>query len=312
MNAAQRSIRNAKIIADYNNGVEIDVILKEHNITAATVYTVLRNARANGIVTIHRKRGRRLHCNPARDAAIIAAYQDGNTLEAIGQMHGLTRERIRQIIKRSGIATHRHSVVAYQRWADGHGERINETFDITRSIARTIALHPEAPASWVRRLLRPRAHESHSGRTANPSWTSEDMLAALRAAATNGVITTTAYSRWRRDGGTIDDRVGPAVSIIVWRFGSWRNAAEQAGLQVGFTPRAVYIRQWTREDAIASVKQYIREADTRGIRPSYAGYDAWASENPGHPSAAYLRYLVNQTWSETLTEVRTSDTVAAG
>ena len=37
-----------------------------------------------------------------RDAAMVARYSDGETLDAIGQSFGITRERVRQIITKVG------------------------------------------------------------------------------------------------------------------------------------------------------------------------------------------------------------------
>ena len=37
-----------------------------------------------------------------RDAAMVERYSDGETLDAIGQSFGITRERVRQIIAKVG------------------------------------------------------------------------------------------------------------------------------------------------------------------------------------------------------------------
>lgn len=41
--------------------------------------------------------------NPERDAVICRLYQDGKTLEEVGAVFGVTRERVRQILKRAGV-----------------------------------------------------------------------------------------------------------------------------------------------------------------------------------------------------------------
>lgn len=42
--------------------------------------------------------------NIARDSQIVAAFKGGATMEQVGQQHGITRERVRVILKRSGVA----------------------------------------------------------------------------------------------------------------------------------------------------------------------------------------------------------------
>lgn len=48
-----------------------------------------------------RRRGPRI--DSGRDADIIELYSDGNTLQKIGSIYGVSRERIRQILKRNGF-----------------------------------------------------------------------------------------------------------------------------------------------------------------------------------------------------------------
>lgn len=304
MNTRERYARNTAIITAYNDGVPATDIAATHGITTATVYHVVREAREEGAPIPNRTRGaRKIHGD--RNVVIVDRYQSGETLEAIGNDYGLSRERIRQIIRKHGVATYNRnrSVVAYRAWVDTHGDEINATFSATRSINATCAAHPEVPTAWVRRFLRPRAGESIHGRTAVAKvWTDEGIFTALRAAAVDGIVTTTGYARWRRSGATIDGRIPPTTSLITWRFGSWKQAAEAAGLSIGRTSRTNYERQWTRDDALTAVTKFVHDADTRGIRPTYARYDAWVSENPGHPSGAYLRHLTGASWSEILME----------
>ncbi len=49
--------------------------------------------------------------NDLRDAAIRAQYENGMSLRAVGHGHGLTHERVRQILERDGVpvrAAHFH------------------------------------------------------------------------------------------------------------------------------------------------------------------------------------------------------------
>lgn len=42
--------------------------------------------------------------NLEREAVICTLYQEGKTLQEVGDVFGLTRERIRQILRRAGIS----------------------------------------------------------------------------------------------------------------------------------------------------------------------------------------------------------------
>ena len=40
--------------------------------------------------------------NPEREAAILSMYRDDKTLQVIGDAHGISRERVRQIVRQAG------------------------------------------------------------------------------------------------------------------------------------------------------------------------------------------------------------------
>ena len=41
--------------------------------------------------------------NLEREAVICALYREGRTLQEVGDVFGLTRERVRQILRRAGV-----------------------------------------------------------------------------------------------------------------------------------------------------------------------------------------------------------------
>ena len=57
-------------------------------------------AKANGIKFIRDPKS--VVVNTKRNAQIKAAFDAGETLETIGQIHGISRERVRQIVMRLG------------------------------------------------------------------------------------------------------------------------------------------------------------------------------------------------------------------
>jgi predicted nucleic acid-binding Zn ribbon protein len=62
--------------------------------------TMLAWARKNGIAFVHGSKGK--HRFPDRDARLVARRAEGLTLEQLSSEFGITRERARQIVKRSG------------------------------------------------------------------------------------------------------------------------------------------------------------------------------------------------------------------
>lgn len=61
----------------------------------------------------------RMPPNIDRDKQVVELYTTGFTLERIGKMFGVTRERIRQIVQRDG---HRpEGYITPTEWAKGHG-----------------------------------------------------------------------------------------------------------------------------------------------------------------------------------------------
>jgi transposase len=87
---------------DWNAGVSVKAIAEKHGVNVVTVYKAIRTAGAT------RKRS---YTHPeevassleARAKQMVRAYGAGLSLEKIGEIHGVTRERVRQIISARGI-----------------------------------------------------------------------------------------------------------------------------------------------------------------------------------------------------------------
>lgn len=68
-----------------------------------------------------------------RIVAMTVAYLDGTTLEAIGDTWGISRERVRQILKKAGVKSRRNSTRVYpfdpadKRWQQHRPARIFNT-----------------------------------------------------------------------------------------------------------------------------------------------------------------------------------------
>jgi len=100
--------------------------------------------------------GRRL--TPERDGLVIAAFQAGQTLEAIGHTHGVTRERTRQILKRLlsadervAIRTARYAARAARREQDRVKPYLEHAVPCTMCRQIIVASRRGGACPWLRK-----------------------------------------------------------------------------------------------------------------------------------------------------------------
>jgi transposase len=304
MNTAERYERNKAVINHYNSNERISDIALLFNITMATVMNIVREGRDMGVVT-RVPRSRRAD-NVERDAEIVHAYNAGDSMEKIGVTYKLSRERVRQILANSGVKSRSmrdYFAGAYSTWAEHHGAEVTEVFEKTRSISKTIEELSSYSEVWVRRFLADRRHETVRTHGAERFWTNERIISALQSASEDGVLTIPRYQKWRISGATIEGKIPPTHTLIVWRFGTWNDALAAAGLRTSERKNhRVYSRSWSADDAIVAVKTYTHQSLRDNVRPTLAGYEKWCHENPGNPSGSYLRYLTGKPWADILRE----------
>lgn len=90
--------RRAAVLARHGEGAYPSQIARDLGLSPHGVTGIIRRA---GLVPNWRKRGRRpgTSQHPVRDAEIAGMRRMGATLKEIGDRYGLTRERVRQILK---------------------------------------------------------------------------------------------------------------------------------------------------------------------------------------------------------------------
>ena len=101
--AQERAERNLQIIEAYTAGEKMGLIAERFGISVPAIYRVLRRQRV-------KLRGARElpPLKVQRNAELVRRYQEGETLNDLGQAFDLTRERVRQILVREGcIERHR-------------------------------------------------------------------------------------------------------------------------------------------------------------------------------------------------------------
>ena len=213
--------------------------------------------------------------NPTRDRdrSILAMRAEGLTLEEIAKRVGLTRERVRQIVRNNGGASAREARAAAVRQLTGfeaelsaaieravlHGEcgryaDIESRFDLSaaeahRATPRSVATLLEAPS------------------TPACKWTDEQVFEALRTAATFEYPLGRKKYEALLNAGEVQ---GPSGARVEQLFG-WAKACEMAGVETR-QARRDYQSTWTDDDLRYFAREYLRGA---GPTASFAGYDTW-------------------------------------
>ena len=234
-----------------------------------------------------------------RAAAIFAYYSSGATLQEVGDRYGISRERVRQILKAHGYpvrsvkqaaALHRANqfemapqILALHREL-GDPRQVAEQIGISqttvREVVRAAGTANPLPASTLRRKF---------GVT-QKRYSDEELLQCVRTASQRlgGVLTTAAYSEFGR-GRTLDDeRPWPSHQSLQLRFGSWREALQRAGLRANPPSAIAGQRIFEAGHCIDAVRHVAREV---GHSPTAAEYDRAARASDGAlPSLATVRH----------------------
>jgi len=268
--------------------------------------------------------------DPGRDAEIVAAVAAGRGVAEVARDHGITRERVRQVVAAAadpdGARARRRRAAARQRASArerqargerGSGRRDPALAERDAAIVAAVlagATYAQAAAahglSWpyVGEIVRasgvdlraagPGRHAARARAGLRPPgpgrrWTPQATAEALRAAAAHAApapLTTTRYRALVADG-TVD---GPSASLIAQRAGGWAAALHAAGLPAPAAAARGGSR-WTTQDMLA----WVGAALADGVATA-DGYAAWARSHPGAPSAAALTARVR--WSAAVAE----------
>lgn len=227
----------------------------------------------------------------------------GETLQTIGDKVGLTRERVRQILKIYNVdefLSKRKAEFAdtqdtfrdlIEMWVRDHPgctpKEIAEAFDL-----REETLDGFVPRVVTHLILGPRFDEPAFD-TQLRAKSKARILHTIRRAAeiselkpTNSssdvpFLTGPRYSSLLREG-LID---GPTLSRILQVFGTWRNACESAGVLCDEPVHEVYERRWGRLEKSQFVAEFLVSEGHKGI----SKYDEWARRDNARPSFGTIR-----------------------
>lgn len=233
----------------------------------------------------------RAHRELTRNEQILTRWSAGLTLDEVGAEFGVTRERVRQIVKSSGWA---REFTPADRREQARNEELAALeaawLDTIRAAALRAgsgqAIADETGLAYrdVMDILRRNAIDCLGVGRYDPrdkDFSDQDLIDALLAAreANGGTLTSQSYRAW------VDRNPGqPSGVTVANRFRTWSQACKAAGIEARSQDRKVY---WTWPRLIDAVRRFLAEHPDE--RPTVAAYDAWASGHKDRPSLALVR-----------------------
>jgi Homing endonuclease associated repeat/Sigma-70, region 4 len=222
----------------------------------------------------------------ARVQEMYALYQDGATLEEVGKRYEITRERVRQLFNKAGLATRSRKEASERkrdtvtRRIEEHRKQIVQGFLDTRNLDAAAAEH-DLPVSAVKAILK-EALPSHEYRalTYKPwpkQYTNDELISFLRqaGAAQDGILSLASYRRFagtRRKG-----RKWPTPQTYSTRFGSCVKALHAAGMQAN-VPHTWGGKRFDVDECLAAVRAVAQEL---GKPPTRQEYEQCARDSEG-------------------------------
>jgi len=206
-----------------------------------------------------------------RNEEIVRQYEvEKLSLQEVGELHGISRERVRQILNEHGHREKRRrpNLTVTRRkaaWIDKHREEIAGRL-ISGEAAAHITETEAVPRSWVEAVWHGLTEEErriatlrHVART-DYGTSEDDVTHALRWAAEQigEPLTVETYGDWARTNGMMSP-----VTIIT-RCGTWVAGLKLAGLQANSSSNVP--RRYSDEeclDAVRRVEKKVRRIPSR-------------------------------------------------
>lgn len=237
-----------------------------------------------------------------RNREMLKLRTTGMSLKEIGDTYGLTRERVRQVLKKAGGPTRQDLKELRAAISADNLEAIKKA-SIELAIRNPKLTVAEAAhqlgisSSELTRALSKKELNNFAKppRAITLKWTDEQIIQVLQEAATlEFPLTVAAYSKLIEEGFL----KGPSAARICQRFKSWQVACDLAGVEAGRRTRPLDLSRWTNEDLIDAVITYLKLPHSTG---SANDYEYWASGQDDVPSLGTLRNRLG-TWNEVRNE----------
>ena len=246
-----------------------------------------------------------------RNLNILAARLDGLTLDAIGKEYGVTRERIRQIIKKLINKAETFPDVSILNLENLLEQRldslknapklseVNNRSEIDLKARQIINTRPGIKIDDLSALLMTESKYLYSVLNKNTkkfiytdenvnsnssNFTNDEILEALRLAeAFESPVNRNLY----------DDLVGrglikgPGSQTVMKRFSTWNKACQLADVNYNESVRDSYETLWTKDEMLDYVIEFLTN---RSFGVGINSYDEWRIETLSNaPSGAHLR-----------------------
>lgn len=223
--------------------------------------------------------------DPLRAEKMMQLFRDGVTLEDIGQRYGMTREGVRQILKKFGSEYTEAQKLSKERRRAALDDATLQAFDAVRaqfpSISRDNVIRAVGASSRIRAQInihRPRGERQvgpnprQRGASSYQYIETDVILRWLRQAAVHvgGPLSIVAYGGFHA---AFPD--SPSLATVVSRFdGKWTAACAAAGVAPAAQARKNYPRV-SEETIIDAVTRYMSETERENW--GTVSYTRWAS-----------------------------------
>jgi hypothetical protein len=236
-----------------------------------------------------------------RAAAMVALHRGGWTLQQIGDRYGVTRERVRQILKGEGAAAAGGGAAARRRasvdaaaaeirsWLQLRGPvALSELYRVFSSepwslpvpVIREAVADPSVPRALVLRgASPPRGPKLVPGTFDGAAAVVAEVWAAA-GRPTDG------FSKKEYDAARPAGVPASSSLAVRWR---WSELCAAAGVPANRARRSEYRPRWTDEELRDWFGRYVADAAASGGWVSFTGYTAWAADRPGAPSISTIR-----------------------
>ena len=235
--------------------------------------------------------------------------EQGWSLDEIALRYGVSRERVRQILRANGGPGARHVSEARHRRAEQQAEaRIDELLTLwragaqPRSAATSLGLQAVACRGTIARFATEvdraarRASLAEARERGAQMYSDRDILVALTSVAARLGRTPSPkeYASLARE------LRFPSLPTVLNRMGGWTSAIHAAGMHpLGPATRRTRARRWTDDACWAALRRVVAEL---GEIPTVLSYERHAADRADLPSSATLRNRLGR-WSAITTRL---------
>lgn len=236
---------------------------------------------------------------------MVEMRREGKTLDEIGRHFGVTRERVRQITKSTGVSfeeaaaarrenelelvrKHLDELLARYRRGDDMREFASEIGASAAAVEEVLRDSRTSADSIRRRRSQPRGNQAKV-------YSDLDLIEAIQA-VTDHLGRTPASGEYAK----VASEFGlPSLPTIGNRFGTWVKAVTAAGLEPAQGARRAYTRRWTEDACEAALERVVLET---GHVPSANEYDEIAQLDDALPSLATVRNRLGR-WTVVMSRI---------